>query len=102
MEYTQKDYHWMMKKEKIKKFGNIDDLELSVRTHRFLRKVLGCEHIKDVVDFLNNEGRFNMKYILYYITNSDIKFRGSNDPMWSELNNKLKDNYDLKGDFVWN
>ena len=42
-----------------------------------------------------------MKYILYYVTGSDFKFRRTNDPMWSELNNKLKDNYDLKGDFVW-
>ena len=54
MEYTKKDYHWMTKKDKIKKFGNIDDLELSIRTYKFLRGVLGCEHIKDVVDFMNN------------------------------------------------
>ena len=102
MEYTKKDYCGMTKKDKIKKFGNIDDLELTVRTYKFLRRVLGCEHIKDVVDFMNNEGRFNMRYILYYVTNSDFKFRGSNDGVWRELNYKLKDNYDLKGDFVWN
>tara|TARA_Y100000310_G_scaffold186731_1_gene186853 strand:+ start:212 stop:463 length:252 start_codon:yes stop_codon:yes gene_type:complete len=80
----------MTRKQAVEKFGNIDELELSDRTHRFLKRVLGCEHIKDVVDFYNGMGRFNMRYVLYLVTNSSFKFRGTNDCVWRELGDELK------------